>query len=119
MESVKEDLVKLDINDLLGCLSEQNKGLQTQFKKFVDRRHVLLNTLHTGLSHFVATRYLRFRQKWRKLRIDVTVLHGILVIHNSPKKIHATTPFNFGSCMQRVLRKGSEIMAEACFGNIF
>ena len=37
MDSVKENLVKLDINDLIGCLSDQNKGIQTQFKKFVDR----------------------------------------------------------------------------------
>jgi mRNA (guanine-N7-)-methyltransferase len=42
MESVKEDLVKLDINHLLSCLSEENiqkkyKGIQSQFKKFVDQ----------------------------------------------------------------------------------
>ena len=43
MESVKENLVKLDINDLLSCLSDSTiqtkykQNIQVQFKKFVDK----------------------------------------------------------------------------------
>ena len=138
MDSVKEDLVKLDINDLLGCLSEQNKGLQTQFKKFVDqtvdaRRKsstiIAMRDLHNWIKRIMINVTSSFFKKECHL-MDVAVGRGgdldkwnkagiksVFGFDVSDDSINSVDPFNAGAKQRLSTFNGLNVKVHFEVGN--
>jgi mRNA (guanine-N7-)-methyltransferase len=143
METIKENLVKLDINDLLGCLSEPSikgkyKGIQTQFKKFVDqtvdtRRKsstiIAMRDLHNWIKRtmiYVTRSFFKGKchlldiavgrggdlDKWNKAGIT-----SVFGFDASEESINSIDPFNAGAKQRLSMFNGLDTKVHFEVGN--
>lgn len=118
-KSLGDDLVKLDINDLLGCLNEQPVKLQKDFKTFVDRTVqerrqsssiIALRDLHNWVKRTLITNCVGLLKQKPISLLDIAVGRGgdidkwnkagiknVFGFDVSPESISSNDPFNPGA----------------------
>jgi len=118
-KSLSNDLVKLDINDLIGCLNEQPVKLQKDFKTFVDRTVqvrrqsssiIALRDLHNWVKRTLITSCVGILKQKSVSLLDIAVGRGgdidkwnkagiknVFGFDVSPESINSNDPFNPGA----------------------